>query len=88
MQDIMYAITILASMIFGTHIHIFRACKVTAVACGGVTHWALSSEDNKPMTIAWGQNATNGELGLGSDQPKSTTKPVRQERLDGLDVFA
>jgi len=31
------------------------------VSCGGVTHWAIApDEDDTVMTIAWGQNAANG----------------------------
>lgn len=39
------------------------------------------------MTIAWGQNAANGELGLGPEEPKSATKPTRNQPLIGIDVF-
>jgi len=39
------------------------------------------------MTIAWGQNAANGELGLGPEEPKSATKPTRNQPLVGIDVF-
>ncbi|TFY60833.1 hypothetical protein EVG20_g7279, partial [Dentipellis fragilis] len=65
------------------------ACKMTHVACGGVTHFALSpdEEEGGVMTIAWGQNAANGELGLGPNEPKSATKPTRNQPLIGIDVF-
>ncbi|KAK7045887.1 hypothetical protein VNI00_007318 [Paramarasmius palmivorus] len=73
------------------------ACKVTHAACGGVTHWVLTPDDSdeKPgasgtagvMTVAWGQNASNGELGLGVDEPKSATKPTRHVPLEGIDVI-
>ncbi|TFY68028.1 hypothetical protein EVJ58_g1267 [Rhodofomes roseus] len=63
-------------------------CKVTHVACGGVTHWALApDEDDSVMTIAFGQAASNGELGLGPDEIKSATKPIRHQPLIGIDVF-
>ncbi|EPQ56793.1 hypothetical protein GLOTRDRAFT_92642 [Gloeophyllum trabeum ATCC 11539] len=63
-------------------------CKVTHASCGGVTHWALApDEDGSVMTIAWGQNAVNGELGLGPEEPKSATKPTRHQPLIGVDVF-
>ncbi|KAK7435367.1 hypothetical protein VKT23_019722 [Stygiomarasmius scandens] len=63
------------------------ACKITHATCGGVTHWATTPDDDgTTMTVAWGQNAANGELGLGVDEPKSATKPTRHERLDGIDV--
>ena len=39
------------------------------------------------MTIAWGQNAANGELGLGPEEPKSATKPTRNQPLIGINVF-
>ncbi|KAG9017998.1 hypothetical protein FRB90_012666 [Tulasnella sp. 427] len=41
----------------------------------------------KVMTVAWGQNAHNGELGFGEGQPKSATKPQRVRPLDGVHVF-
>ncbi|EIN06350.1 RCC1/BLIP-II [Punctularia strigosozonata HHB-11173 SS5] len=63
-------------------------CKITHAASGGVTHFALCpEEDGTVMTIAYGQNAGNGELGLGSDQPKSATKPTKHVPLEGVDVF-
>ena len=34
-----------------------------------------------------GQNAVNGELGMGEDKPKSATKPVQVETLLELDIF-
>lgn len=34
-----------------------------------------------------GQNAVNGELGMGEDKPKSATKPVQVETLLDLDIF-
>lgn len=39
------------------------------------------------MTVAWGQNAANGELGLGPDEPKSATKPTRHAPLNGIEVI-
>ncbi|THH33373.1 hypothetical protein EUX98_g865 [Antrodiella citrinella] len=63
-------------------------CKVYQAACGGVTHFALSPEDdNTVMTIAYGQGASNGELGLGPDEPKSATKPIRNQPLTGINVI-
>jgi len=59
-------------------------------ACsGGVTHFALApdEEEDDIMTIAWGQNAANGELGLGLEEPKSQTKPTRNQPLVGINVF-
>jgi len=65
------------------------ACKIKHVACGGVTHFALSpdEDDGGVMTIAWGQNAANGELGLGPNEPKSATKPTRSQPLIGINVY-
>lgn len=63
------------------------ACKVSDASCGGVTHWALVPEDDDVMTVAWGQNAANGELGLGVDEPKSATKPTKNVPLTGVQVF-
>ena len=64
-------------------------CKVKHACSGGVTHFALApdEEEGEIMTIAWGQNAANGELGLGLEEPKSATKPTRNQPLIGIDVF-
>ena len=39
------------------------------------------------LTTHRGQNAVNGELGMGEDKPKSATKPVQVETLLDLDIF-
>ncbi|GLB41420.1 putative regulator of chromosome condensation (RCC1) repeat [Lyophyllum shimeji] len=63
-------------------------CKISLARSGGVTHWALTpDEDDTVMTVAWGQNAANGELGLGPDEPKSATKPTKCAPLLGVEVF-
>jgi len=63
-------------------------CKVSLARSGGVTHWLVTPDDDgSPMTVCWGQNAANGELGLGFDEPKSATKPTRNIPLVGLEVF-
>ncbi|KAH9971036.1 regulator of chromosome condensation 1/beta-lactamase-inhibitor protein II [Lactifluus volemus] len=64
-------------------------CKMKHVCSGGVTHFALAPDEEEGgiMTIAWGQNAANGELGLGPEEPKSATKPTRNLPLIGIDVF-
>ena len=65
-------------------------CKIKHACSGGVTHFALSPDDDEDggiMTIAWGQNAANGELGLGPEEPKSATKPTRNQPLIGINVF-
>ncbi|KAI0923703.1 hypothetical protein AcV5_009178 [Taiwanofungus camphoratus] len=63
-------------------------CKITHVNCGGVTHWALAPDDDgSVMTIAFGQGAANGELGLGPNEAKSATKPTRHQPLIGVEVI-
>lgn len=38
-----------------------RGCKISAASCGGVTHFALTTDDDgSVMTVAYGQNAANG----------------------------
>lgn len=66
-----------------------QGCKMILASAGGVTHFATADDDDSGgiMTIAWGQNAINSELGLGEGQPKSTPKPVRVETLNGIDVI-
>ncbi|KIK55454.1 hypothetical protein GYMLUDRAFT_76531 [Collybiopsis luxurians FD-317 M1] len=63
------------------------ACKIIHAACGGVTHWVVTPDDEGLMTVAWGQNASNGELGLGPDEPKSSTKPTKHVPLEGIEVM-
>ncbi|KAG8854820.1 hypothetical protein FRB96_007349 [Tulasnella sp. 330] len=41
----------------------------------------------KVMTVAWGQNAFNCELGFGEGEAKSATKPQRVSPLNGVEVF-
>jgi hypothetical protein len=55
---------------------------------GGVTLFA-SSYDKKEgdFVVAWGQSATNGELGLGEGALKSATRPTRVESLDGITLL-
>lgn len=49
------------------HAHIHRACKIRFATCGGVTHWALTDDDDGGvMTVAWGQNAMNGRWPFAS----------------------
>lgn len=39
-----------------------RGCKILGGSCGGVTHFALTSDDDGGvMTVAWGQNASYGK---------------------------
>ena len=67
MQDIMLAPYFLLSHLFRSADRlrsIFRACKIKHAACGGVTHFALAPDEDEGdiMTIAWGQNASNGAI--------------------------
>jgi hypothetical protein len=65
-------------------------CKIKHACSGEVTHFALAPDDDEDggtMTIAWGQNATNGELGLGPEEPKSATKPTRNQSPFGINFL-
>ncbi|KAF9038676.1 regulator of chromosome condensation 1/beta-lactamase-inhibitor protein II [Panaeolus papilionaceus] len=63
-------------------------CKILMARSGGVTHWLLTPDDDgTAMTVCWGQNAANGELGMGLEEPKSATKPTRNLTLVGIEVF-
>jgi len=65
-----------------------QGCKVETAGSGPVVHFCTCpDDDNKTMTIGWGQNASHGELGLGNDAPLSATKPQKVEPLQGVDVF-
>ncbi|KAF8550733.1 RCC1/BLIP-II [Imleria badia] len=71
------------------YIQDLMGCKISQASCGGVTHFALTSEeDGSVMTVAYGQNAANGELGLGLDEPKSATKPTRHQPLAEIQVLS
>ncbi|GHJ85544.1 hypothetical protein NliqN6_1946 [Naganishia liquefaciens] len=62
------------------------SCKINAVACGGNGLFLITPADaQEVMCVAFGQGCANGELGLGEDQPKNATKPVRITPLNGLD---
>ncbi|KAJ9125455.1 hypothetical protein QFC22_000416 [Naganishia vaughanmartiniae] len=64
------------------------SCKVKSVACGGNGLFLITPSDaNEVMCVAWGQSCQNGELGLGDDQPKNATKPVRINPMNGLDTL-
>ncbi|KAG8870194.1 hypothetical protein FRC20_000247 [Serendipita sp. 405] len=69
------------------YVHDISAMECSNAGLGGVTLWAVGMNDGKPMTVAWGQNAVNGELGQGDDKPKSATKPTPIETLAELDIF-
>ena len=69
--------------------------KVSNAGLGGVTLLCTAEEDpaiqgdhGATMNICWGQNAHHGELGLGEGKPRSATKPLRCESLDGIAVLA
>ncbi|GAK66247.1 RCC1/BLIP-II [Moesziomyces antarcticus] len=68
--------------------------KVTNSGLGGVTllctaieEASLQGEHGATMNICWGQNANCGELGLGEGKPRSATKPLRCETLDGIAIL-
>lgn len=63
-------------------------CKVSLACSGGVTHWLITPDDDgTPTTVCYGQNAANGELGLGTDEPKSSTKPTINIPLQGIEIL-
>ncbi|XP_006461672.1 hypothetical protein AGABI2DRAFT_193077, partial [Agaricus bisporus var. bisporus H97] len=63
-------------------------CKVSHPRSGGVTHWLITPDDDgTPMTVCWGQNAANGELGLGPEEPKSSTKPTKNNPLAHIEIL-
>jgi len=47
----------------------------------------ITPDDVGMMTVAWGQSASNGELGLGPEEPKSSTKPTKHMPLEGIEVL-
>ncbi|CAD6890037.1 unnamed protein product [Tilletia controversa] len=68
--------------------------KMRQATLGGVVLFATADEDpsvtgphDPTMNICWGQNAVNGELGLGEGKPKSATKPQRCTTLDGISII-
>ncbi|KAH7919448.1 RCC1/BLIP-II [Leucogyrophana mollusca] len=71
------------------YIQDLMGCKISKGSCGGVTHFALTPDDDGGiMTVAWGQNAAYGELGLGPDEPKSATKPTKHQPLNGIEILS
>ncbi|KAJ9110156.1 hypothetical protein QFC20_003008 [Naganishia adeliensis] len=73
---------------FAIYIADIMSCKILAVACGGNGNFLITPADaTEVMCVAFGQGCANGELGLGEDQPKNATKPVRIAPLNGLDAF-
>ncbi|KAK0529853.1 hypothetical protein OC834_003516 [Tilletia horrida] len=68
--------------------------KMRHVTLGGVVLFATADEDpsikeahDPTMNIVWGQNALNGELGMGEGKPRSATKPQRCSPLDGISII-
>ncbi|KAH7910251.1 regulator of chromosome condensation 1/beta-lactamase-inhibitor protein II [Hygrophoropsis aurantiaca] len=71
------------------YIQDLMGCKISQGSCGGVTHFALTPDDDGGiMTVAWGQNAAYGELGLGPEEPKSATKPTKHQPLTGIEILS
>ncbi|GAA99083.1 uncharacterized protein L969DRAFT_87130 [Mixia osmundae IAM 14324] len=69
-------------------VHEIQAYKQRLISLGGATLFAVADDEGtNNVTIGWGQNCTNGELGLGVDQRKSATLPIRVETLDGLQIL-
>ncbi|KAK0551883.1 hypothetical protein OC846_002448 [Tilletia horrida] len=68
--------------------------KMRHATLGGVVLFATADEDpsvagphDPTMNIVWGQNAQNGELGMGEGKPRSATKPQRCSTLDGISIL-
>lgn len=70
------------------YVHDISGMECTDASLGGVTLWAVGTNEGKHTTAGWGQNAVNGELGQGEDKPKSATKPTPIETLADLDIFS
>ena len=74
-----------------------RPFKTETAASGGWTNFAVAPDDEPMdesvpkgtiMTAGWGQQCSNGELGMGNEAPLSSTRPNRIEPLTGVRVFA
>lgn len=80
--------SIIVSYWFFNPSYLTRGCKVSHPRSGGVTHWLITPDDDgTPMTVCWGQNAANGELGLGPEEPKSSTKPTKNNPLAHIEIL-
>ncbi len=55
--------------------------------CTAIEEPSLAGDHGATMNICWGQNANCGELGLGEGKPRSATKPLRCEPLDGISII-
>jgi len=65
------------------------SCKIIKAVSGGNGHFLIipSEVEGKVTSVGFGQNSTNGELGLGVDEPRNSTKPVEIQPLRGVDVI-
>ncbi|GMK56346.1 hypothetical protein CspeluHIS016_0301860 [Cutaneotrichosporon spelunceum] len=62
--------------------------NVQDFSAGFISHFAMVvDEDDVPRTLAWGQGATHGELGIGSDF-LSSSDPTPIEQLDNIEVLS
>ncbi|KAI9634109.1 regulator of chromosome condensation 1/beta-lactamase-inhibitor protein II [Dioszegia hungarica] len=69
-------------------IHDIMGCKVIKASSGGCTHFLTTPDpDGGTMTVGFGQGCLYGELGLGAEVGKSSTKPTKLEGLIGIDVI-
>ncbi|RKP02619.1 hypothetical protein CXG81DRAFT_7114, partial [Caulochytrium protostelioides] len=59
--------------------------NISAIAMGLVTLFAIGDGGK---AISWGQNASNGELGHGPDEPKSSTQAKLIPSLEGITAYA
>ncbi|BEI96596.1 hypothetical protein CcaverHIS631_0201850 [Cutaneotrichosporon cavernicola] len=62
--------------------------NVQDFSAGFISHFATVVDDGDvPRTYAWGQGATHGELGIGSDF-LSSSEPTPIEHLDNIEVLS
>ncbi|RKO95197.1 RCC1/BLIP-II, partial [Caulochytrium protostelioides] len=59
--------------------------NISAIAMGLFTLFAIGDGGK---AISWGQNASNGELGHGPDEPKSSTQAKLIPSLEGITAYA
>jgi alpha-tubulin suppressor-like RCC1 family protein len=63
------------------------SCKTIKAASGGNGHFlTIPSESGGVTSVGFGQNCI-GELGLGDDEPKNSTRPAEIKPLQGVDVI-
>lgn len=52
-------------------------------SCGGVTHWALTpDDDDSVMTIGWGQNAANGNRSSIPNTSNAQGQPGHDQQVN------